>query len=188
MSDSVGRPHSLLRASPHGQEGYRSWRTAFCAHERLWLLPTGAQVNTLALVLCIGICLLLVLYCAFCTVAAMEMLRPPPLWEGYPSLHTCGRLEVLGTHHTALDFCKFRAPTPSRIISRRNECTTSVPRSHIQISMVWYSPMIRRYLSTTCAPKNCTESTFPGVLSPLLCLGAHVCGQISSCHGRVTNP
>ena len=30
--------------------------------------------------------------------------------------------------------------------------TTSVPKSHIQISMVWYSPMIRRYLSHSRAP------------------------------------
>ena len=31
---------------------------------------------------------------------------------------------------------------------------TSVPKSHIQISTVWYSPMIRRYLSHTWAPRS----------------------------------
>ena len=85
--------------------------------------------------------------------------------------------------------------------------TTSMPKSHIQISMVRYSPMIRRYLSHSWAPRsailghdtcedichymgaqNCTKSAFFAVLNPLLCLGAHVSGQISSYHGRETNP
>ena len=32
--------------------------------------------------------------------------------------------------------------------------TTSVPKSHIQISIVWYSPMIRGYLSHSWAPRS----------------------------------
>ena len=50
---------------------------------------------------------------------------------------------------------------------------------------------VRRYLSTsgtTWVPLNCTESAISGVFNPSLCLGAHVCGQISLYHGRVTNP
>ena len=32
--------------------------------------------------------------------------------------------------------------------------TTSVPKSHIQVSMVCYSPMVRRYLSHSWAPRS----------------------------------
>ena len=32
--------------------------------------------------------------------------------------------------------------------------TTSVPKYHIQISMVWYLPMIRRYLSHSWVPRS----------------------------------